>query len=47
MSQLFTSGGQSIGVSASTSALLMHIQNLFPLGWTGWITLTNLQNNID
>ena len=47
MSQLFTSGGQSIGVSASTSALLMHIQNWFPLGWTGWITLTNLQNNID
>ena len=39
MSQLFTSGGQSIGVSASTSVLLMNIQDSFPLGWTGWISL--------
>ena len=39
MSQLFTSGGQSIGVSASTSVLPMNIQDLFPLGWTGWIFL--------
>ena len=39
MSQLFTSGGQSIGVSASTSVLSMNIQDLFPLGWTGWISL--------
>ena len=39
MSQLFTSGGQSIGVSASTSVLLMNIQDWFPLGWTGWISL--------
>ena len=39
MSQLFTSGGQRTGVSASTSVLLMNIQNLFPLGWTGWISL--------
>ena len=39
MSQLFTSGGQSIGVSASTSVLPMNIQDLFPLGWTGWISL--------
>ena len=31
-SQLFTSGGQSIGASASTSVLLMNIQDLFPLG---------------
>ena len=38
MSQLFTSGGQSIGVSASTSALPMNIQDWFPLGWTGWIS---------
>ena len=39
MSQLFASGGQSIGVSASTSVLSMNIQNWFPLGWTGWIFL--------
>ena len=39
VSQLFTSGGQSIGVSASTSALPMNIQDWFPLGWTGWISL--------
>ena len=39
MSQLFTLGGQSIGVSASTSVLPMTIQDWFPLGWTGWIFL--------
>ena len=39
MSQFFTSGGQSIGVSASASVLPMNIQDLFPLGWTGWISL--------
>ena len=39
MSQLFTSGGQSIGVSASPSVLPMNIQDWFPLGWTGWISL--------
>ena len=39
MSQLFTSGGQSIGVSASASILPMNIQDWFPLGWTGWISL--------
>ena len=39
ISQLFPSGGQSIGVSASTSVLLMNIQDWFPLGWTGWISL--------
>ena len=39
MNQLFASGGQSIGVSASTSVLLMNIQDWFPLGWTGWISL--------
>ena len=39
MSQLFTSGGQSIGVSASASALPMNTQNWFPLRWTGWISL--------
>ena len=39
MSQFFTSGGQSIGVSASTSVLPMHTQDSSPLGWTGWTTL--------
>ena len=39
MSQLFASGGQSIGTSASASVLPMNIQGLFPLGWTGWISL--------
>ena len=39
MSQVFTSGGQSIGVSASVSVLPMNIQDWFPLGWTGWISL--------
>ena len=39
MSQLFTSGGQSIGVSASTSAFPMNTQDQSPLGWTGWISL--------
>ena len=39
MSQLFTSGGQSIRVSASTSVLPMNIQDWSPLGWTGWISL--------
>ena len=39
MNQFFTSGGQSIGVSASTSVLPMNIQDWFPLGWTGWISL--------
>ena len=39
MSQLFTWGDQSIGVSASTSVLPMNTQDWFPLGWTGWISL--------
>ena len=39
MSQFFTSGGQSIGVSASTSVLPMNTQDLSPLEWTGWISL--------
>ena len=39
MSQLFASGGQSIGVSASTSVLSMNTQDCSPLGWTGWISL--------
>ena len=39
MSQLFSCGGQSIGVSASTSVLPMNIQDWFRLEWTGWISL--------
>ena len=39
MSQFFTSGGQNIGVSASTSVLPMNTQDWSPLGWTGWISL--------
>ena len=39
MSQLFTSGGQSIGFSASASVLPVNTQDWFPLGWTGWISL--------
>jgi len=38
-SQLFTSGGQRIGVSASTSVLPKNTQDWSPLGWTGWISL--------
>ena len=37
--QFFTSGGQTIGVSASASVLPMNIQDWFLLGWTGWISL--------
>ena len=39
MSQFFASGGQIFGVSASASVLPMNIQDRFPLGWTGWISL--------
>ena len=39
VSRFFAWGGQSIGVSASASVLPMNIQNWFPLGWTGWISL--------
>ena len=39
MSQFFTSSGQSIGASASASVIPMNIQDLFPLEWTGWISL--------
>ena len=38
MSQLFTWGGQNIGVSASTSVLPVNTQDWSPLGWTGWIS---------
>ena len=39
MSQLFASGGQSIGASASTSVLPVNTQDWSPLRWTGWISL--------
>ena len=39
ISQLFASGGQSIGVWASTSVFPMNTQDWSPLGWTGWISL--------
>ena len=39
VSQFFASGGPSIGVSASASVLPMNIQDWFPLGLTGWISL--------
>ena len=39
MSQLFASGGQNIGVSASTSVLPINTWEWSPLGWTGWISL--------
>ena len=38
MSQPFASGGQSMGVSASTSVLPMNTQDWSPLGWIGWIS---------
>ena len=39
VNQFFISGGQSIGVSASTAVLPMNIQDRFPLGWIGWTSL--------
>ena len=39
LNRFFASGGQSIGASASASVLPMNIQDWFPLGWTGWISL--------
>ena len=39
MSQFFTSGGQSIGVSTSASVLPVNIQDLLHVGWIGWISL--------
>ena len=39
MSQLFASGGQSIGASASTSVLSLNTQDWSPLGWAGWTSL--------
>ena len=39
VSQFFTSGGQKTRVWASVSVLPMNVQDWFPLGWTGWISL--------
>ena len=39
VSQFFTSGGQSIGISASASVIPMNTQDWFPLGFTGWVSL--------
>ena len=39
MSQFFALGSRSIGVSISASVLTMNIQDWFPLGWNGWISL--------
>ena len=44
ISQLFASGGPSIGVSASTSVLPMNTQDWSPLGWTGWSPSNSLQS---
>ena len=41
MSQFLASGGQSTGVSASASVLPMIFQDLFPLGWIGWVSLSS------
>ena len=46
MSQLFASGGQSIGASASASVLPMNTQGWFPLGWTGWISLQSRDSQV-
>ena len=46
VSQLSASGGQSIGVSASASVLPVNIQDWFPLGWTGWISLHAVQGTL-
>ena len=45
MSGLFISGGQNIEVSASASVLPMNIQDWFPLGWTGWISLQSKRHS--
>ena len=47
MSQFFTSGCQSIGVSVSTSLLPMNTQDWSPLGWTGWISVQSYQMRIN
>ena len=46
MSQLFTWGDQSIGVSASASVFPMNIQDLSPSGWTDWLDLLAVQGTL-
>ena len=46
MSQLFTSGGRSIGISGSTSVLPMNTQDRSPLGWTDWLDLLAVQGTL-
>ena len=46
MSQFFESRGQSTGVSASTSVLLMNTQDWSPLGWAGWISLLSRHSRV-
>ena len=46
VSQLFTSGGQSVGVSASTSFLPMNTQDWSPLGWTDWLDHLAVQGTL-
>ena len=46
VSQLFTWGGQTTGVSASASVLPMNTQVWSPLGWTGWISLQSKGHSI-
>ena len=46
VSQLFTSSGQSIGISAAASVLPKNIQDWFPLGWTGWMDLLAVQGTL-
>ena len=46
MSQLFASGGQSIGASASASVLPMKVQDRFPLGWTALISFLIVQGTL-
>ena len=45
ISQLFPSGGQSIGVSASASVLPINTQDWFPLEWTSWISLQSKEHS--
>ena len=45
-SHLFASGGQSIGVSASTSVPPMKTQDWSPLGWTSWVLYRNQKTNV-
>ena len=43
VSQLFAWGGQRIGASPSELVLPMNIQDWFPLGWTGWVSLQSME----